>query len=304
MSGRRFVSPHPSSESPATNGALDVSGTSLGSRFRAAAALPTRAPAAREDGPRAADRRRLGLRAEVGRLPRDRVRRRRRRAPAVAQRQAALALLPRAEVPRRPLRARRRDRAVRRRGPPGLRRARPAHPPGEVADRHARGVHADALHRVRPAGRGRRRAARPAPGGAPRAPRADRRGAGRPDADDGGPRRGRTVAAARRGRDRQAPGRALLPRRARRHGQDQARPHDRRRDRRLAAGQGGEHPRLAHPRPLRRRRQDARRRPLVRVQGGREARAARAAGARTRPVSAAWATRAAGTTSASSSGSS
>ena len=58
----------------------------------------------------------------------------------------------------------------------------------------------------------------------------------------------------RRGRDRQAPGRALPARRARRHGQDQARPHDRRRRHGLAAGQGGGHGRLADPRPLRRRR--------------------------------------------------
>ena len=69
----------------------------------------------------------------MGRLPCARVRRRRRRRSAVAQRQAADALLPRARFPAGPLRARRRDRAVRRRGPAGLRRARPAHPPGDLA---------------------------------------------------------------------------------------------------------------------------------------------------------------------------
>ena len=71
--------------------------------------------------------------------------------PAVAQRQAADALLPGAGVPRGALRARRRDRALRRPRPPGLRRARPAHPPGEVAHRHAGRDDADALHRLRPA---------------------------------------------------------------------------------------------------------------------------------------------------------
>ena len=64
------------------------------------------------------------LRAEVGRLPRDRVRRRRRGVPAVAQRQAARPLLPRALAAARPLRAGRRDRGRSRRRQPGLRRAR------------------------------------------------------------------------------------------------------------------------------------------------------------------------------------
>src|SRR3954452_22892646 len=70
---------------------------------------------------RAADRRRLAVRAEVGRLPR-RARERRRRAGAVvAQGAAAAALLPRAATARRPapapLRARRRDRDRARRRP-------------------------------------------------------------------------------------------------------------------------------------------------------------------------------------------
>ena len=57
-------------------------------------APPARPPAAREVAEDAARGRGLGLRAEVGRLPLDRVRRRRRGPPAVAQRQAAHALLP------------------------------------------------------------------------------------------------------------------------------------------------------------------------------------------------------------------
>ena len=55
------------------------------------------------------------------------------RVPAVAQRQAARALLPRAAASAGPLRARRRDRRARRRRARGLRRARPAHPPGGLA---------------------------------------------------------------------------------------------------------------------------------------------------------------------------
>ena len=142
----------------------------------------------------------------MGRLPRDRVRRRRRRVPPVAQRAPADEVLPRARLPGGPLRARRRDRAVRRGGPPGLRRARPAHPPGQVADRHARGDDADALHRVRPArARTTRRCSTLPQARAPRAARAHRRQAGRPDAGDRGPGGGGAVAPARGGRDRQAP---------------------------------------------------------------------------------------------------
>ena len=85
-----------------------------------------------------------------------RVRRRRRGRAAVAQRQAADALLPRGRgvVPGRALRARRRDR----RGV--VRHARPAHPPGEVAHRAPGRRDAGALHRLRRAGARRRRAAR------------------------------------------------------------------------------------------------------------------------------------------------
>ena len=93
--------------------------------------------------------------------------------------------------------------------------------------------------------RRRRVAARAAPARAPRPPRAARRGARRPHAGLRGPRRGAAVAAGRRGRDRQAPGRALPAGRARRDGEDQARADDRRGRPRLAAGQGGGHARLA-----------------------------------------------------------
>ena len=111
------------------------------------------------------------------------------------------------------------------------------------------------------------------------------------------------VAAARRGRDRQAPGRALLPRRARRHGQDQARPHDRRRDRGLAAGQGGEH-RSARSSSASTT-TPASCASSVTPPASRRPRSASCPRGwpPTRPASAAWATRAAGTTSASSSGS-
>ena len=173
-----------------------------GPAARAARPAPARPP--RQDPP---DRRRLGLRAQVGRLPDARLRRRRRGLPAVAQRQADDALLPRAGVPRGPLRARRRGRPVRRAGPPGLRRARPAHPSRRVAHPHAR--RADA-----------RRASSPSTCSPlddevllelPQAERRDRLGqvvedARLPDAGDEGSGRGPAVAAGRRGRDRQAPG--------------------------------------------------------------------------------------------------
>ena len=98
---------------------------------------------------------------------------------------------------------------------------------------------------------------------------------------------------------------APLPaRRARRHGQDQARAHDRRRRHGLAPGQGGGHRRLADPRPLRRRRQAAHGRPHLRPQRQATSASCSASSRPTRPASAAWATRAAGTTSATSSGSS
>ena len=89
---------------------------------------------------------------------------------------------------------------------------------------------------------------------APRAPRrawSPRRSTSRPATE--APTRPSRGCEHARGRDRQAPGRALQARRARRHVQDQARPHDRRRRHGLAPRQGGGHRRLAHPRPVRRR---------------------------------------------------
>ena len=248
--------------------------------------------------------RRLGLRAQVGRLPDARLRRRRRRLPAVAQRQADDALLPRAALPRGPLRARRRDRALRRRraARTSTRSASASTPPSRASacspSRRRRASSPSTCSRVDdevllelPAGR------------APRPARAARREARRPHARHRGPRRGAAVAAGRRGRDRQAPGRALPPGRAHGHGQDQARAHDRRRRDGLAARQGGEHGRLADPRPLRRRRRAAHRRPHLGPEREAQARAGRASSSPTRPASAAWATRAAGPTTATSSGS-
>ena len=118
-----------------------------------------------------------------------------------------------------------------------------------------------------------------------------------------GPRRGPAVAAGRRGRDRQAPGGALPAGRARRHGQDQARAHDRR-GRAAAGGRA------------RRRAPSARSssgsttptgdlREVGHTSGFTRQAEARAAGlprARTRPASASPASRAAGTPRASSSG--
>ena len=191
--------------------------------------------------------RRLGLRAEVGRLPLDRVRRRRQRPPAVAQRQAADPLLPRAEVPRGALRPRRRDRAVRRPGPPGLRRARASAstPPSRASTCWPRR---------------RRRASSPSTcwrsgdESLLELPQRERRDRLErlvekpvdltPASED--PSRGAALAAGRRRRGRQAPGRAVPAGRARRDGEDQARAHDRRGRARLAAGQGGGHARLAH----------------------------------------------------------
>ena len=91
------------------------------------------------------------------------------------------------------------------------------------------------------------------------------------------PERGRAVAAQRRGRGGQGRPRALPPRRAHRDDEDQAGADDRRGRRRLPPRQGAGHGRLADPRAVRRRRQDARGRPLLGLEGGREARARRQA---------------------------
>ena len=239
---------------------------------------PARAPAGQ-----AARGRGLGLRAEVGRLPRDRVRRRRRRAPAVAQRPPADPLLPGARVPRHARGPRRRDRHPRPGRPPALQRARPAHPPGRVADPDARGADAGAVHRVRPARARRRRAPRAALRRAARRAGGVRGRARRPDVRAhprrARPGRRRGLAARRGGGHRQGARRALQARRAHGHGEDQAGPDHRRGRPRLAARQGGADGRLAHPRPVRRGRQDPRRRAHERVPGEGEARARRQAGA-------------------------
>ena len=176
------------------------------------------------------DRRRLGLRAKwdgfraIAFVDGDKVHLQSRNGKPLTP------LLPRAGVPRGPLRARRRDRAVRRAGPPGLRRARPAHPP-----RRSRGSTCSP--------RRRRRASSPSTCSRdddetllelPQRERRDRLEAAasrspstsRPRSED--PAEAAALAAGRRGRDRQAPGRAVPAGRARRHGEDQARAHDRR----------------------------------------------------------------------------
>ena len=208
---------------------------------------PPLAPAARALAREPARRRRLGLRAQVRRLSRSRLRRWRRDLSAVAQRQAAEPLLPRAGLPAGALRPRRRDRR-------GLvRHARPAHPPGGVAHRAPGRGDAGDLLRLRPPGARRRRAARALLRRAPRRARGPRPGSRR--ADRCRPHRGRrrALAARGRGRDRQGCGGAVPPRRAHGHGQGQARAHRRRRRPRLAPGQGRAHRGRAHPRPVRRR---------------------------------------------------
>ena len=131
--------------------------------------------AAREVGEGAARGRRVVLRAEVRRLPDDRLPRRRRRAAPEPQRQADEPLLPGrgragARAAARPARARRRDdRRGRRRA--GVRPPVAADPSGRLARGAAAPGDARRAGGVRPAGRG-RRGALPAPlHGAPRAAR-------------------------------------------------------------------------------------------------------------------------------------
>ena len=116
------------------------------------------------------------LRAEMGRLPRAGVPRRRRGGAAVAQRQGTRPVLPRAAG-----RAARRDRPAvraRRRGgrpardrrphPAGLGVAQPAHPPGREQGEDAGRADARAFHRIRCAGHRRRFVdGRAVPGAAP-----------------------------------------------------------------------------------------------------------------------------------------
>ena len=143
------------------------------------------------------------------------------------------------------------------------------------------GADAGAVHRVRPARARRRRAPRAALRRAARRAGGVRGRARRPDvrahARRARPGRRRGLAARRRGRHRQGARRALQARRAHGHGEDQAGPDDRRGRPRLAARQGRADGRLAHPRPVRRGRQDPRRRPHERVPGEGEARARRPA---------------------------
>ena len=122
----------------------------------AAADLATPQAPAGGDPARAARGRGLGVRAQVRRLPGDRVRGRRRAVPAVARGQAAAALLPRAGLPCRPLRAGRGDRGRRRGRGRGLRRAAAAHPPRRLADRAAGARDAGGVRGLRPVGPRRR----------------------------------------------------------------------------------------------------------------------------------------------------
>ena len=96
--------------------------------------------------------------------------------------------------------------------------------------------------------------------------------------------------------------RALPARRAHRHGQDQARAHGRRGGGRVPLRQGGGHGRLAHPRPLRRRRRAARGRPHLRLQGEARSASCSSCSSPTAPTSAAPASRAAGSPTRSSCG--
>ena len=263
--------------------------------------------------------RRDRLRAQVRRLPGDRLRRRRRDLHAVARRQAAGPLLPRARIPGRAATSidgelvildERRQR--------GLRPAPGPHPPGRVAGADARRGDARPASAPSTCSRSATRSCStsPSPSAAPRSsssikglrrrergrPRRSRRRLGRAHPPDARAGRGRAVDRRRRGRDRQGARRSLPAGRAQGHVEVQAPAHDRRRDRRLAPGQGGGHRRLADPRPLRRRR-PPRRRPHLGPQGQGEARPGRQARARTRPASAAPPTRAAGPPIATSSGS-
>ena len=127
--------------------------------------------------------------------------------------------------------------------------------PAAVADRAALEGDPGRLHRLRPAGRGRRVAAGGAAGASGgRGWRRSPREAGleltplTPDTDAG-----REVAGQHRGGDGEAARRPLHPRQTQGDGEGEARADDRLRGDGLAAGQRGGHGRLADPRPLRRR---------------------------------------------------
>ena len=158
---------------------------------------------------RHAGRRRLALRAQVGRLPVHRLPRRRRRGAGQPQRAPADPLLPGDH--RAPqgaaagaVRGRRRDRrAVDGRRRPRLRRAAAAHPPGGVTGAAPGRGDAGVGRAVRRAGRRRSRRDRRAPQRAPRRPprpAAAPRAAALPDARLGGPRGGRRLVPPLRGR--------------------------------------------------------------------------------------------------------
>ena len=127
------------------------------------APAPAVPPDARQADPHDPRRRRLALRAEVGRVPLHRVPRRRRHRAGQPQRAAVHPLLPRADraaqgVAARALRRRRRDRRRRpRRQRARLRRPAAAHPPRRVAGPPPRRGDAGVVRRLRPAGARRRR---------------------------------------------------------------------------------------------------------------------------------------------------
>ena len=212
------------------------------------------------------DSRRGVLRAEVGRLPVDRLPGRRRGRVRQPQRTADDPLLPRAGRggqgrTARPVRDRRRDRDRDRHGP-RLRRAAAADPPRGLAGPHAGREDAGFLHRLRPAGARRRRPHRPAVRRAPGRARdgiGPRRGAGSPHPGDPRPRGGEAMVRRVRGRGpRRRGGQAAgrhLPAGQAGHVQDQARADGRLRRRRLPAAQERSgRDRVADARPLHRRR--------------------------------------------------
>ena len=131
-------------------------------RHGPAAAPPVQADA-RQAGPHDPRRRRLAVRAEVGRVPLHRVPRRRRDRAGQPQRAAVHPLLPRAARPAardapRAVRRRRRDRRPRPGRPRArLRRPAPAHPPRRVARSPPGRRDPGLVRRLRPAGPRRRR---------------------------------------------------------------------------------------------------------------------------------------------------
>lgn len=226
----------------------------------------------------------------MGRLPCDRAPRRRRDRHRQPQRQAADPLLPRARrgpqgAAAAALCGGRRDRH-RPRGPPRLRPAHRAHPPGRLPGEPAGRADPGQLRRLRPAGpRGRLAARRPAeraPGGPGRGP-GGRHGAGAPGARHHGRRRGPGVVRAVRGRRARRGGgqaaRSALPPGRPADVQDQARAHGRRGGGGLPLPQERPDRRLAPARPVRRLRRPPARRRLRGLPDEAAGRARRGAGA-------------------------